>query len=74
MNIGVLASGEGTTLQSVLDACANARIQGRVAVVISNNSGAGALARARAAGVQALERDLVVETLAKIAAGQIVLD
>jgi phosphoribosylglycinamide formyltransferase-1 len=54
MNIGVLASGEGTTLQSVLDACANGRIQGRVAIVISNNSSAGALVRAHAAGVTAL--------------------
>src|SRR5262249_11649508 len=51
MNIGVLASHEGTTLQSVLDACADRRIAGRVAVVVSNNSGSGALRRARQAGV-----------------------
>ena len=54
MNIGVLASHEGTTLQSLLDACADGRIQGRVSVVISNNGGAGALRRARQAGVPAL--------------------
>ena len=51
MNVGVLASHEGTTLQSVLDACADGRIDGRVAVVVSNNSGSGALRRAREAGV-----------------------
>jgi phosphoribosylglycinamide formyltransferase-1 len=54
MNIGVLASHEGTTLQTLLDACADRRIQGRVAVVVSNNGDSGALRRARAAGVQAV--------------------
>ncbi|MEJ0006095.1 MAG: phosphoribosylglycinamide formyltransferase [Steroidobacteraceae bacterium] len=51
MNIAVLASGEGTTLQAVLDACADGRLPARVAVVISNNGSAGALRRARSAGV-----------------------
>lgn len=51
IRIGVLASHEGTTLQAVLDGCADGRVPGRVAVVISNNSGSGALRRARAAGV-----------------------
>jgi phosphoribosylglycinamide formyltransferase-1 len=54
MNIGVLASHEGTTLQSILDACRDGRIAARVAVVISNNSNAGALNRARQAGVPAI--------------------
>jgi len=53
MNIAVLASGEGTTLQAVLDACASGRLPARVAVVISNNAAAGALRRARSAGVPA---------------------
>src|SRR5580698_4041776 len=53
MNIAVLASGEGTTLQAVLDACADGRLPARVAVVISNNAGAGALRRARDAAVPA---------------------
>lgn len=52
MNIGVLASHEGTTLQAVLDACAAGTIPARVSVVISNNSGSGALRRAAAAGVR----------------------
>jgi phosphoribosylglycinamide formyltransferase 1 len=54
MNIGVLASHEGTTLQAVLDACRAGRIPARVAIVISNNAGAGALRRAREAGVEAV--------------------
>ena len=53
ITLGVLASGKGTTLQSIVDACADGRIQGEVAAVISNNSGSGALRRARAAGIPA---------------------
>jgi phosphoribosylglycinamide formyltransferase-1 len=53
IRVGVLASGEGTTLQSIVDACADGRISGEVAVVISNNSGSGALRRAQAAGILA---------------------
>jgi phosphoribosylglycinamide formyltransferase 1 len=51
MNVAVLASGEGTTLQAVLDACADGRLGARVGVVVSNNAAAGALRRAAAAGV-----------------------
>jgi phosphoribosylglycinamide formyltransferase 1 len=54
VNIAVLASHEGTTLQAVLDACAAGTIAARVALVISNNADSGALRRARAAGVQTL--------------------
>jgi phosphoribosylglycinamide formyltransferase-1 len=54
MNVGVLASHEGTTLQSLLDAFAGGRVPGRVAVVVSNNGDSGALAKARHAGVQAV--------------------
>ncbi|HTW37909.1 MAG TPA: phosphoribosylglycinamide formyltransferase [Steroidobacteraceae bacterium] len=54
MNIAVLASHEGTTLQAVLDACAAGTIGGRVALVISNNADSGALRRARTAGVDTL--------------------
>jgi phosphoribosylglycinamide formyltransferase-1 len=58
MNVGVLASHEGTTLQSLLDACASGRVQGRVVVVVSNNGDAGALKRARQAGIQAVHLSL----------------
>ena len=51
MIIGVLASGEGTTLQAVLDACRQGRLDASVSLVISNNSGAGALRRAESVGV-----------------------
>jgi phosphoribosylglycinamide formyltransferase 1 len=68
MNIAVLASGEGTTLQAVLDACASGRLQARVALVISNNEAAGALRRARGAAVPT--RHLSVAT----AGGRVPLD
>jgi phosphoribosylglycinamide formyltransferase-1 len=51
IRIGVLASGGGTNLQAILDACGAGRIDARVAVVLSNVPGAGALARAERAGV-----------------------
>lgn len=54
LRIGVLASGEGTTLQAILDACAADEIPVRVAAVVSNNSDSGALRRARAASSQAV--------------------
>src|SRR5262245_28747944 len=52
LRIGVLASHEGTTLQSIIDGCVQGRINGRVVAVISNNSGSGALRRAAAAGIE----------------------
>jgi phosphoribosylglycinamide formyltransferase-1 len=51
IRLGVLASGGGTNLQAILDACAARRIAAEVAVVVSNVPGAGALERARRAGV-----------------------
>jgi phosphoribosylglycinamide formyltransferase-1 len=53
IRIAVLASGGGTNLQALLDACQEGRIDGQVAAVLSNVPGAGALERARAAGVRA---------------------
>jgi phosphoribosylglycinamide formyltransferase-1 len=51
IRLGVLASGSGTNLQAILDACAARLIAAEVAVVVSNVPGAGALERARRAGV-----------------------
>ena len=51
MNISILASHNGSVLQAVIDACNQARIQGRVACVISNNSQCFALQRAQTAGI-----------------------
>jgi phosphoribosylglycinamide formyltransferase-1 len=53
IRLAVLASGGGTNLQALLDACAAGRIDARVAVVLSNVPDAGALERARRAGVPA---------------------
>ena len=54
IRLGVLASGGGTNLQAILDACAARRIDAEVAVVLSNVPTAGALDRARRANVEAL--------------------
>ncbi len=45
--LGVLASGGGTNLQATIDACRAGVVCGRVALVVSNNSDSGALARAK---------------------------
>jgi len=51
LKLGVLASGSGTNLQSIIDACMSGSIDAEVALVISNNPGAGALQRADEAGL-----------------------
>lgn len=51
LRLGVLASGRGSNLQSIMDAAAAGRINAEVAVVISDNEGAFALERARQAGI-----------------------
>lgn len=54
LNLGVLASGRGSNLQSIIDACAAGQIPARVAVVFSDNPDAYALERARQAGIPAV--------------------
>jgi phosphoribosylglycinamide formyltransferase-1 len=49
--LGVLVSGSGTNLQALLDACARPDYPAEVALVVSNVPTAGALERARKAGV-----------------------
>ena len=49
--LGVLASGGGTNFQAILDRCLSGGLPARIGVVISNNSGAGALERARKAAI-----------------------
>jgi len=51
LKLGVLASGSGTNLQSIIDACAGGSIDAEVVLVISNNPDAGALQRAADAGL-----------------------
>ena len=51
LRLGILASHAGTTMQAIIDACAQGRLHADVRVVIGNNSRAGALARARTHGI-----------------------
>ena len=54
LRIGVLASGGGTNLQSIIDRCQDGSLDAEIAVVICNNPGAGALNRAERAGIPTL--------------------
>ena len=54
MRVGVLASGSGSNLQAILDACASRAIPAQMAVVICNVADAPALRRAEAARVPAM--------------------
>jgi phosphoribosylamine---glycine ligase len=49
--IGMLASGEGSNLQAVIDSCADGIIDAEIAVVVSHNPEARALDRAERAGI-----------------------
>ena len=51
IKVGVLASGRGTDLQSIIDACDDGKIEAEVAVVISDNENAYALERAKNRGI-----------------------
>ena len=52
--IGVLASGGGTNLQAIIDACESGGIEGEVALVVSDKADAFALERARRKGIPAV--------------------
>lgn len=51
MNIGFLASHNGTNMQAIIDACNSGALQATPAVVISNNSKSGAIERAGKEGI-----------------------
>jgi phosphoribosylglycinamide formyltransferase 1 len=55
--LGVLVSGRGSNLQSIIDAAAAGALDATIAVVISNRAAAPALDRARAAGIDAVHLD-----------------
>ncbi len=57
MNLGVMISGRGTNLQSLIDAAAHADYPANIAVVISNRPGAPGLDRAAAAGIETVTID-----------------
>ena len=52
--LGILISGRGSNLQSIVDAVAQGRLDATIAVVISNRAEAAGLLRAREAGLEAL--------------------
>ena len=66
MNIVVFASHGGSNLQAVVDAVAEGRIDADIKAVISNNSGAFALERARQAGIPAYHVSLKIESVGNI--------
>lgn len=51
LRLGVLASGNGSNLQAIIDQCRDGRLSAEVVLVISNKPQAGALNRARKAGI-----------------------
>lgn len=55
--LGVLVSGSGTNLQAILDAIRQGTLEARVAIVVSNVPDAGAIERARTAGVETVVID-----------------
>jgi len=57
LRIGVLISGSGTNLQSIIDACGRGEIDGEVAVVISDKEAAFGLQRARNEAIPAVFLD-----------------
>ena len=54
LRLGVLASGRGSNLQSIMDACAAGQLSAEVALVISDQNTAYALERAKSAGIPAV--------------------
>lgn len=51
--LGVLISGRGSNLQSIIDAVREGRLDATIAIVISNRADAAGLVRAREAGIEA---------------------
>src|SRR3546814_16935000 len=57
LKVGVLISGRGSNLKSLLDACAGRGFPAEIVTVLSNRPAAGGLDHARAAGVPAQALD-----------------
>lgn len=57
INLAVLASGGGTTLQNLLDQIAAGALDARISVVIASKPGIMAIERARKAGIEAVVID-----------------
>lgn len=54
MNFAVLASGYGSNLQAIIDACKKKKISAKLKLVISDKADAYALARAQQAGIPSI--------------------
>ncbi len=57
LKVGILASGGGTNLQAIIDACEQGKINAEVVAVVSDNRDAFALERARKHGIDAYFSD-----------------
>ena len=51
MKLGFLASGSGTNMQAIVDACRDGRLPAEPVAVVGNNSRSKALERARRQGI-----------------------
>ncbi len=51
LRLAILASGGGTNLQSIIDQCQQGILDAEIVLVVSNNPNAGALGRAKKAGI-----------------------
>jgi phosphoribosylglycinamide formyltransferase 1 len=54
LRLGVLASGEGTTLQAIFDACSSGQLNAAVVLVVGNNRESGVLMKAQAHALKTL--------------------
>ncbi len=84
-NLGFMASGRGSNMQAIIDACNEGRLNAHPVVVISNNGNSGALDRAESEGIpghylgsknfpDADKLDqIIVDTLRKYDVGLVVL-
>ncbi|MBQ4495005.1 MAG: phosphoribosylglycinamide formyltransferase, partial [Selenomonadaceae bacterium] len=52
IKLGVLCSGRGTDLQSIIDAIDSGYLSAQIAIVLTDKPNVGALARAEAAGIK----------------------
>lgn len=76
LNIGVLVSGGGTNLQSIIDGTKFGSIKGNVNIVISNKENAYALQRAKHNNIDAIyetNEDKIIEILKKYKVDLVVL-
>ncbi|MBV1877548.1 MAG: phosphoribosylglycinamide formyltransferase [Pseudomonadales bacterium] len=60
INLGILASHQGTNFQAIIDACNTGRLRAKPVLAISNNSRSTALKRAQKAGI--ITRHLSLQT------------